>query len=509
MNFFKRAIYSLKRRPAKSALLFAIIFVLSNVMAGAISVRQGADNVETSIKKNLGAAYIIEYDWLQAEKDGYMPEKGPEQPSLETLKAIGASPYVKNFDYTLNGYGLTSKTLTYYYPADAPADMQEQYEQNKQWYSFNMKGTQYAPMLLIEEGKYKLLSGRVFTQEEVDNGKNVILMDKKLADLNNVNADDTVILSQNIYDYSSEPAVDGMPKIKETIDYPFKVIGIYDSGQITMPKSNLPDGNDYMRYDLEMQTVNTLYAPNNAVQVMNDRQLEVYFAENPNLTEEEKEMARKPYYSPLFILKNPDDMAAFETENQPLLPKYQKLKSNSSSFDKISGPLQSTRKLAGYVLYAAIAASILIITLVVLLFLRDRKHELGIYMSLGEKKGKILGQILAEVLIIALIAISLSIFSGNILAKGISESMVKTQIAADTGNTNDPWEDFNNYMNDRYTFGEFASAVGRDELAENYKITLSPAYLALIFGIGVLTVLLSTIAPILYILRLNPKKVLM
>lgn len=67
--------------------------------------------------------------------------------------------------------------------------------------------------------------------------------------------------------------------------------------------------------------------------------------------------------------------------------------------------------------------SLLIISLIVLLFLRDRKHELGIYLSIGETRGKIIGQILVELLLISAIALLLSLVTGNLLADSISGSL--------------------------------------------------------------------------------------
>ena len=63
-------------------------------------------------------------------------------------------------------------------------------------------------------------------------------------------------------------------------------------------------------------------------------------------------------------------------------------------------------KLSKYVLIVAIIATVLITGLVVLLFLRDRKHELGIYLSLGERRGRVVGQILIEVMVVAFIGIT-------------------------------------------------------------------------------------------------------
>lgn len=46
MNYWKRAKSSIFRSKGKSLILFAVIFVLGNVIAGAIAIQQSTANVE-------------------------------------------------------------------------------------------------------------------------------------------------------------------------------------------------------------------------------------------------------------------------------------------------------------------------------------------------------------------------------------------------------------------------------------------------------------------------------
>lgn len=122
-------------------------------------------------------------------------------------------------------------------------------------------------------------------------------------------------------------------------------------------------------------------------------------------------------------------------------------------------------------------------------------------MSLGEKRKLVLTQILAEVLIVAIIAVTLSIFSGNLLAASLSDTMVKDRLIAQS-------QDLRHFTED-WVFGQFTRNVTQEEIAENYSIRLTPSFIALIYLIGIGSVLVATILPMMYIVRLNPKKVLM
>lgn len=87
---------------------------------------------------------------------------------------------------------------------------------------------------------------------------------------------------------------------------------------------------------------------------------------------------------PTFVLHSPDDMEPFIRDYSSILKPEVKFYSNHSGYNDIAGPLEQTKKLASYVLYFSVLAAVLIIGLTVLLFMKERKHELGILMSLGE-----------------------------------------------------------------------------------------------------------------------------
>ena len=63
MNFIHRAFLSMTRRLDKSLLLFLIVFILSNVMAGSIAISQAAVNVKQTMKTQLGANATVELDY--------------------------------------------------------------------------------------------------------------------------------------------------------------------------------------------------------------------------------------------------------------------------------------------------------------------------------------------------------------------------------------------------------------------------------------------------------------
>lgn len=501
MNYLKRAILSISRKKTKSLLLFIIIFVLGNVMAGAIAIREGADNVEQNIKSQLGAVVTIDLDHEELEKAMMDDPTGmefewPESLSVELLESISSSAYVKSYDFTTQTQ-VGSENLDMWVDPEMGEYMGGD-SMDKYW-MYTLKGTQYAPVLSIEEGKSRLLDGRTFSPDEIEKGASVVLVHKLLADANNLSVGDNMVVSSYILDW---PENGDMPTETERRDLPLKVIGIYEEAPSSQKQESSKD-QMYFSDDKQMKA-NTLIVPNLIV-IQEQRAQNEQWLKDAQMSEEEKEQANQVYYQSLYILKNPEDIEAFKDETMPLLPPFYTIITNSDSYSTIAAPVEQTSKLANYVLYAAIGASILIISLVVLLFLRDRKHELGIYMSLGEHRSKVIGQIVIEVMIVAILAISLSLVTGNFLAQGLSESMVQDQLLSESS---DPYQDMHIYE-DQWRFNEFAANLSAQDISDNYEISFSPGYIGLFFLIGIGTVLISTVVPMLYIVRLNPKKVLM
>lgn len=488
MNFIKRGFLGITRKKGKSLILLAVIFILGNLISGAISIQQATGNVEETIKNRLGAAATIEMDWEELDKLSESEQMNFEYENLsvDLIKEIGETSYVKYYDYNVEGY-LESTTVKNYYAWETDDEFIDDEDYGGH---FTLRGINYAPVLDFEEEKGKLSDGRVFTQDEIDSGTAVTIISKKLAEKNNLHVGDTMVLDNVIYNYDdeSEPT---------TRDVVLEIIGLFEQQKVK--EDNDEDNQEGMWIGVDDDYLNMLYVPNELVLAENRFEIESYAESDPEfaaMLEEEPEQFE--HFQPMYILNNPEDVEAFEQEITALLPQLYKVSSATEQYDSIAGPIQSMSKLAKYVLIVAVIATVLITGLVVLLFLRDRKHELGIYLSLGERRGRVVGQILIEVMVVAFIGITISLFSGNLLAGQVSDTLMKTD-----DNTSGYQEDF------MYYGGGIQIDLTEDDVMDSYEVGLSSSYVIVFYVIGLLTILVSTIIPLIYIVRLNPKKILM
>lgn len=214
---------------------------------------------------------------------------------------------------------------------------------------------------------------------------------------------------------------------------------------------------------------------------------------------EDTEAEPEEYYQAMYVLNSTDDVEAFKQEANPLLPDYYHVVASTDQYDQIAGGMNRLGTISRYIVIVAAIATVFIISLVVLLFLRDRKQELGIYLSLGEGRGKVIGQIVIEVVLASLVALICSLVTGNLLGSAVSQTLMQSDWMTNLSQT-DTYSISSTMMTNTLSYADVQSA---------YKVTFSMGYVITYLLLGLGTVLLSAILPLLYILRLNPKKIMM
>ncbi|WP_265457640.1 ABC transporter permease [Enterococcus sp. HY326] len=495
MNFIQRALASVTRRKGKSLILFLVIFILGNVIAGAIAIQQSTANVEKKMKNDLGATATAEidpeFDWETSE--------APENLSEETIQEIGNLSYVKEYDYSVRAYINTANFKT----------MQPDYGDeggvvygNSEQPQLELVGTNLETPLSFSDKIVDLVDGRYFTAEEIANGAQVGIFSKKVSEENGFSVGDQVVVDSQNYIYSETEE----STYEKGIDFPVEVIGIFDPQVIETKQEDSEQGNQqfFDQVYVEATQFNSVYMPNRAVQEINVQYWRSQFEADPDMYggEFDEEETNQFYATPNYQLNSPEDVEAFRQEAETLLPSAYIIRASTDTYDEVGGSMKKLSQISGYVVIVAVIATLVIISLVVVLFLRDRKHELGIYLAIGEHRRNVVLQILIELLIISIIAMGLSLVTGNFLGGSLSESLLQSDMLASNGNNMD---------NMSYYYDVFANnpTLTADQIQNAYEVTFSMGYIVTFILTGLLTVFASALLPLIYILRLNPKKIMM
>lgn len=464
MNFIKRALTSITRTKRKSVILLLLVFILGNVVVGAITINKAVNNTERNIRMQVGGVSTLglntddkDFDW---EKVTPISE--------DAIKKIGQLPTVKDYDY---GQVLSIPTESFINP-DKKA-----FAEND---AISLQGVNNPEILDFKTGKAKLVDGQVLSKDDLTNKSNHVLLSKDLAQAQHLSIGSTFKVNYAI------------PKSKVVLHYEFKVAGTYEL--LKKQETEKASTGKFLNQSLK----NTIYMPDTTVKAMDKEiQKEIEKAD----PKAKKVSSAVTTGMPIYVLKDPLELQKFKNQAQAFLPKFYVISDSSRAFDAIAAPMKNMGWIANVVLYVAIAATLIILSLLITLFLRDRKHEIGIYLSLGEKKKKIIGQIIIEVLLVAVIGIGASLVTGNMVAKGMSEKMVTNQVSATkTGNGPADVDPLG---------GLGYGNITKEELIKSYHIDLDATTIGLFCGAELGSILISTMIPIIYVTRLKPKKVLM
>ena len=79
-----------------------------------------------------------------------------------------------------------------------------------------------------------------------------------------------------------------------------------------------------------------------------------------------------------------------------------------------------------------------ILGLIITLSIKERRKEIGILLSIGEKKWKLMGQLLVEVLCIAVLAFGLSLATGEKVSQKVGDNLLSSEIAKNEDKPEDP-----------------------------------------------------------------------
>ena len=493
MKLMNRATKSLLRNFGKAIILLLVTFVLGSAISGAISVRQAVQNTDRNLRLDLPGIASMQSNMPAMEAYYFAAGEWPmlEPLTMETLSDIAALPYVRSYSISthamLSGSHIERVTIGEGAFGEAFSEAAP----------VNLKGVHTAGLLDAEEGVVEIVSGRKFFEDEAVNLNYVALVSQEFARLNNLGVGSTLTLENTVWkDGAFETNDFSEDNIFAQRSYDFEVIGIF----ATIVDINTGDewSDEALMEDIE----NRVYVPNQVIFAATLFQMEQAAKMNPSEIQATESPEDMLFLESIYTLYDPDDLPAFKAAAQEMIPEFWMVADAGDAFGDVAASMDTLDSLAAVILWIAIGSSVLIISLIIMLFLRDRKKEMGIYLALGERRWKVLTQLVVEVLAVALIAIAMALVMGNLLSSGISETMLRNDMMAQRS------------IDGSMAFGVLdqmgvISDMSVDEMLEGYNVSLDVSTVASFFIAAVTTVLVSTIAPMLYILRLNPRKIMM
>ncbi|AZZ61184.1 ABC transporter permease [Oenococcus sp. UCMA 16435] len=128
-----------------------------------------------------------------------------------------------------------------------------------------------------------------------------------------------------------------------------------------------------------------------------------------------------------YTLTNSSKEKAFVKKAKKLISSKLQLTTSDEIYELLSSSVKSIESIASKIVWIVAIAGIAILSLILILMIRERKHEIGVLMSLGEAKSKIVGQIFIETISILIISLFFAGIFGNLFGNVIGKQLVSQE----------------------------------------------------------------------------------
>lgn len=109
------------------------------------------------------------------------------------------------------------------------------------------------------------------------------------------------------------------------------------------------------------------------------------------------------------------------------------IEKNDNAFKEVIDSINGVKHIIQMMTYSIMVAGLVVLSLILILWLRERIYEIGILLSIGVSKIKIIGQFIMELVFVSIPAALLSLISGDFIIKQIASGITKSENASITG----------------------------------------------------------------------------
>ena len=490
MNFLKRALTRVKAKKANSLILFIIFIVIINLIVAGLSIENATGKASELARQKLGGTVTLEFDVEKAmeelgqldnvQRRGSLIQREPV--TVEMAEKLASLDYVSSFNYLSSTTVFTDGFQYYSNEETEEVESEEVVNQGDQsartgmgsrfLTEISVEGTLYSELAHeFSDGSNQLMEGQHITSSNVD--QPVVLIEKRIAEINEFAVGDKLNLKS-----SNEETV-----------LEFEIIGIYETDIIyeqTTP-FDIPIMNPYNKMYVSYQYANLLKPHGEEENQITSMDSAIYFLDDPINIAKFNELA----------LQSGLDLQVF------------KLDANDRLYQQMIGPINNVASVSQNVVILVSIAGAVILALILMLNMKERTFEIGVLLSLGENKGKIVGQIFVEVLIIAVIAFSLSQFTGGWIAQTVGNNLLERETTTSVEGSGQLEESKGGSGGIRGAFGSMFNQPQVDAAPiTEIDVSVTAQEMQQLGMIGLIIILLAIILPSASIFRYHPKTIL-
>lgn len=499
MNFFKRAWLSMKARKGRSVLQLIIFTVVCVLILSGFTIQSAADKASELAREQLGGTVTLTVDQEkqmkamqeEAESSSNTEESKPKFESnpidVSDANDLAKLTHVASFNY----YSSTQALASGFDPIESSGDTSSSTSSSDESSATNQgpgsEGDSNAPQMMdadlsisglldsatstdFEAGTSELTSGVAITAD--DTNKNVAMVEETLAEQNDWKVGDSFTVTSS----------DGETKVK------LKIVGIYKTSD---------SGSDMAQNFSFLNPYNKVYVPYTVANTIKG-------ADYKNTVD-----------SAVYTMDDAANISAFEKEAKNVASidwDTFKLDANDTLYQQMIGPINSVASFSKNVVYIVSIAGALILGLLVMMQVRDRKYEMGVLLAIGEKRSKLIAQFFVEILIVALVSFGLAAASSHYVAQLAGNQLLEQQNSATTETTNTSENRGPGGGGGQGGPGGFSQSVSNltqnTEQIKELDIQVTLEDMLKMGGIGIGIAFISVLLPAAFVLRMNPKTIL-
>ena len=230
-----------------------------------------------------------------------------------------------------------------------------------------------------------------------------------------------------------------------------------------------------------------------------------------------------PQVSGTYVFSTMTDYEAFDAECRELgLDEAYTISSTDvNAYEQSLIPLENLSNFAFWFLAVILLIGVVVLIVINVFSIRERKYEIGVLCAIGMRKGKIAMQFLCENMVIALIALLLGFGAGAVLSVPASNALLQTQIASSSqraqrmddnfGRGGMPGDQEGQDMQQMEEPQEEAPEMPSDGMVSavsSVSEASDPIILLQMAGIAFVLVILSSSATLISIFRFDPLTIL-
>lgn len=441
MTFLKRAYLHTTRKKAKTILMFFILLIISTLILICLAIQSATNTAALNIRKSLMGSFTI------------------NAKQIDTQLTASVVNHILDVDGLTSNYNLRSYYQAEYrstdgQPLDITTDGAAQIPAGYE-HAGKVVGDIHSDWdTYFTEAGFELLEGRHITAGD----SNVILIHKNFAVRNDLSVGDHLILA------TIGNAIERQVEVE--------IIGIFAN---TVPQDAYGMVPSYDLYG------NVSFSDNGTYSRLIFKDGAVHYQYGDFYIDDPAELDT--------AIANVKGLGGMDWD-KCIFSKH------DTEYQNAKTTLESLQRLVTAIIAVLIIISAVLLTLILYLWIRNRVHETGVLLAMGFSKGNILIQHLAEILMIAVIAFTLSFGTSTLMAQRVGDNLLQ-QASPEQVTTANLTED----SIETDTANELVSLASID-------VSVSPLHLLCVFAIGTGIILLSIFLAAYPVMRMKPKDVL-